>query len=236
MTTKKILLVDDTKLFLELEKNFLKRSPVRIITAANGNEALEVARNERPDLIFMDIHMPGMDGVTCCGKIKDDPELCSIPVVMVSTSAKDEDLALCRQAGCDDYITKPIDRRIFLEKARSFLEAIDRRETRITYQTPVSFAINGTKHDGLSCDLSCGGIYVATEAELQEKLTVDLTITLPHGECPVIAAQGTVAWENSGTNRRKPALPAGFGVEFIEMRESDSRHLQTFIAASKTTE
>lgn len=236
MTPKKVLLVDDTKLFLELEKNFLKRSPVKVFTAANGIEALEIARTELPDLIFMDIHMPGMDGSTCCGAIKGDPELQAIPVVMVSSSAKDEDIALCKQAGCDDYITKPIDRRIFLEKARSFLAAIDRRETRITCQTPVRFTLNGSCHSGMSCDLSCGGIYVATEQSAPEQLVVQLTIALPDPHCPEILAQGKIAWDNSGTSRRKPSLPAGFGVEFLEMAEQHSRYLHTFITTTRNGE
>src|ERR1039457_2919395 len=85
MNTPKILLVDDTKLFLKLEQEYLKHLAVTVLTAENGIEALEIARSQNPDLIFMDINMPVMDGVSCCAAIKADPGLRSIPVVMVTT-------------------------------------------------------------------------------------------------------------------------------------------------------
>ena len=131
MSTPKILLVDDTKLFIELEKNFLKHSPVHVLTASSGEEALEIAMRERPDLIFMDINMPGMGGLACCSTLKGDMMLSSIPVVMVSSCGKDEDLQECRKAGCDDILSKPIDKKLFLEKARFFLDTINRRDVRV---------------------------------------------------------------------------------------------------------
>jgi CheY-like chemotaxis protein len=229
MSTKTILLVDDTKLFLELEKNFLKLSPVRVLTASSGEEALEVIRKERPDLVFMDLHMPGMGGAACCGKIKADPSLSDIPVVMVTSSGKDEDLELCGQAGCDGYVTKPIDRRVFLEKARGHLHSIDRREPRISYRAQVTFTVDGIPLCGTSQDLSCGGIYLASERELQEKKELLLEIPLPEPKGSPVRAKGVVAWGNSSGKKKKSSLPAGFGVEFVEMQESDSASIRSFI-------
>src|SRR5689334_6862148 len=111
-----ILLVDDVNLIIQLEKSYLRYLPVNILVARNGQEALEMIGQQRPDLIYMDLNMPVMDGPTCCAAIKADPELSSIPIVMVTTAGREEDEARCRQAGCDDYLTKPIDRQVFLEK------------------------------------------------------------------------------------------------------------------------
>ncbi|NMC72868.1 MAG: response regulator [Geobacteraceae bacterium] len=233
MATKKILLVDDTKLFLELEKNFLKLSPVRIFTASSGEEALEIARNEHPDLIFMDIHMPGMGGIACCREVKSDPELRTIPVVMVSSCGKEEDLEQCRQAGCDGFLTKPVDRRLFLEKARTYLNTIERRGVRIPYTTEVSCKVDGYALPAVSADLSIGGAYLATDRPVTENTELTLAFTLHEPEETAIASKGRVAWINSGNNRRKPSLPAGFGVEFIELPEYAGAAVRAFVESRK---
>jgi uncharacterized protein (TIGR02266 family) len=229
MSTPKILLVDDTKLFIELEKNFLKHSPVHILTASSGEEALEIAMRERPDLIFMDINMPGMGGLECCSTLKADKILSSIPVVMVSSCGKEEDLEACKDAGCNDFLSKPIDRRIFLEKARAFLNSIDRREVRIPYEAPVTFTLDGVSRPGFSVDLSSGGVYVTEAKPVEEKRAVVLELKLPNASGRSIKAQGTVAWANCQGKRKKISLPPGFGVEFTEITEEDNKVIKAFV-------
>lgn len=229
MQKPKVLLVDDTKLFLELEKNFLKLSPVQVLTASSGEEALKVAAAEQPAVIFMDITMPGMGGIACCHAIKTNDELRDIPVIMVSSHGEEEDLEACRKAGCDGYLTKPIDRRLFLEKARSFLESIERRQTRVSCVAPVTFTLNGISLSGFTADISCGGIYVVAEQEVAENRPLSLEISLPDATKNPITAQGIVAWENSMKNRRKNALPPGFGVEFTEIAEADNKNIRSFV-------
>lgn len=229
MSTKKVLLVDDTKLFLELEKNFLRFSPVQILTAASGEEALAIIGRELPDLVFMDVHMPGMGGIACCGKIKSDPSLGSIPVVMVTTAGKLEDLERCREAGCDGYVTKPIDRREFLDKARTHLNSIDRRDPRIPCRAPVTLRLDGLALSGVSADLSSGGIYVACEKGLPAKQELMLEIAMAGPDGPRLMTKGIVAWDNGPGKRRKPSLPAGFGVEFVGMNDADSSLLRAFL-------
>lgn len=235
MATKKILLVDDTKLFLELEKNFLRLSPVHILTASSGEEALAVIEQERPDLVFMDVHMPGMGGIACCRRIKSNPALNSIPVIMVTSSGKIEDVELCREAGCDGYVTKPIDRREFLEKARVHLQSVDRREPRVPFRTSVSFQVDGRALSGMSADLSSGGIYVECEDGLHARQELLLEIAMAGPENPPVRSRGVVAWENGPGNRRKPSLPAGFGVEFVEMKDRDSALVRSIIESRRST-
>src|SRR5512144_2241892 len=92
MARPKILLVDDSRLFIEMEKEFLQPCAVMIYTARDGREALELVRMVRPDLIYMDLHMPEMDGAECCAALKADPDMKCIPVVMVVTMEQDDDL------------------------------------------------------------------------------------------------------------------------------------------------
>lgn len=121
MSSPKILLVDDVKLFLELEKSFLTLAPAVILTASNGDEALSIVRKERPALVFLDLYMPVLDGIACCRAIKSDPELAAIPVIMVTTGGKPQEEEQCRNAGCDGFLTKPIDRAALLDKVREFI-------------------------------------------------------------------------------------------------------------------
>lgn len=233
MSTPKILLVDDTKLFIELEKNFLKHSPVHVLTASSGEEAFEVAMRERPDLIFMDINMPGMGGLACCSTLKANEQLSSIPVVMVSSCGKEEDLEACRKAGCNDFLSKPIDRRLFLEKARSFLDSINRRDIRIAYDAPVTFTLDGVSRSGFSVDLSNGGVYVTEARPVEEKKTISLEIKLPNTTGRSIKAQGIVAWANGQGKRRKMSLPPGFGVEFTKIAEEDHLVIKAFVDGTR---
>jgi len=233
LSTPSVLLVDDVKLLIELEKNFLKRSAVRILTASHGVEALDVARAEHPDLIYMDLNMPVMDGTTCCAIIKGDPQLCSIPVIMVTTAGSPRDELRCREAGCDDYLTKPIDRRIFLDKGRRFLPAIDRRELRIGCMTEV-LLMNGVPFGRSTvADISVGGLYVAADRTPETDKELKLSFTLP-GTDATIEAKGRIAWDNSGDHRKMPQRPAGFGVQFTELDTDAAREIRTFIEAQRT--
>ena len=93
---KRVLLVDDVRVFLELEKSFFNREQVIIDIAGHGLEALKVMRHQIPDLVMMDLHMPIMDGAECCRQIKNDPELRAVPVILISNSEHPDDVALCR--------------------------------------------------------------------------------------------------------------------------------------------
>lgn len=204
-----ILLVDDVRLFLEMQKEFLKNSPVNIITANNGAEALNAAVNKRPNLIFMDLEMPEMNGDVCCRAIKTNAETAAIPVVMITAKGDDASKANCRSAGCDDFLTKPLDRIVFLETARRFLADTDRRETRKPIYLRGFFRSSGTTFPCVFSDLSAGGAFVATDFVGETDRVVQLSIPLPTG--PAIECQGKIRWfKRSGVGN-----PLGFGVSFI---------------------
>ena len=233
MATPKILLVDDVKLFLELERSFLKYSSVQVLTASNGEEALEFIRRERPELVFMDLNMPKMDGVACCTAIKADPDLLFIPVVMVTTAGREEEVALCRKAGCDDFLTKPVDRKVFLEKARSFLPIIERREPRLSTKTPVLIRIGRDTIATTIVDVSNGGIYLAGELEIAPNAEIDLAFFIPGSDSPgAVSVRGRVAWINPPHDRKKWTLPVGFGVEFVSIPEDVHAAVKEWVAAS----
>ena len=229
MAKPKILLVDDTKLVLELEKSFLKLSHVEVLTAMNGVEALELIRKNPPDLIFMDMNMPEMDGVACCTELKADPFLCSIPVIMLTTAGREGDRERAKLAGCDDFLTKPIDRREFLEKARHFTDAVDRRDLRIPCQFPAIFLVGHSPIGVQVLDIGDGGVFLASHEPVRLDTLVRLALYLPEAKPVLRELTGRVAWLNEDGNRVNPTLPPGFGVEFLDLEESERSALKHLV-------
>jgi uncharacterized protein (TIGR02266 family) len=225
----KILLVDDVNMFLDLQKTFLKLSSVHLLTARNGLEAIEVARKERPSLIFMDLHMPLMNGAECCARIKADPDFKSLPVVLITSEGKVEDREICVKAGCDDFLTKPLDRARYLAAARKYLPDINRRELRIPCQTRVKFRAFGVTLSGDLLNLSKNGIYVATDYEMEYGTALEISFSLPDGSGTAIQARGKVAWLNNSKDRKKRDIQEGFGVEFTAITEESRVALEIFV-------
>lgn len=229
MSVPKVLLVDDVNMFLELEKSFLKLSPVRIFTARDGVEALEVIKAERPDVVFMDLNMPRMTGVECCAAVKADPELKSVPIIMITTSGKEDDKEACTKAGCDGFLTKPVERKTFLETARKYLQTIERRELRLACHFPVTLKLSGQVISGDCLDISEKGMYCAVPADMNLGVAVDLSFTLPDEEKSFVESRGRIVWVNIGSNRKKPTLVDGFGVEFVAVPEKMMEAIRKYI-------
>jgi CheY-like chemotaxis protein len=121
--TRKILLVDDSATVLMMERMILAAERFEIVTAANGEEAQERARQEQPDLILMDIVMPKLNGIQACRALKQDPQTKHIPVILVSTRGEAESLEAGYSSGCNDYVTKPVNSAELLGKIRNLLGA-----------------------------------------------------------------------------------------------------------------
>ncbi len=212
----KILLVDDVKLLLEIQKKYLVSSAVHILTAGNGLEALDIARRELPDLIVMDRYMPKMDGISCCSAIKGDPKLRHIPVIMASNTDSPAELDECIRAGCSGYLAKPFDGEVFLGTLKKFLPAIERRAGRIPFHAEVRLTINGAVHPGMSEDLTLSGIYVATGAAISKGEELNLSFVIPGSDSP-LEARGRVAWVNRKGSDGRTGFKPGLGIELLEI-------------------
>jgi two-component system cell cycle response regulator len=122
MNNKTILVIEDNDLNLKLVRALLQRGSFQVLEAGNAETGLALARSGRPDLILMDIQLPGMDGLTATRLLKKDPELKKIPVAALTSYAMEGDVERAKKAGCDGYITKPIDTRNFLDTVRKFMQ------------------------------------------------------------------------------------------------------------------
>ncbi len=211
-----ILLVDDIRQYLEMEKELLRPSRVRVITARNGEEALAVMQQERPDLVVMDQQMPKMDGPACCAAMKRDPLLRTIPVILTGTAGAGESEVAVRGLGCDGYLEKPVAGKTFLAMISRFVPGIEQRMARVSCRVPVNVRLNGTEMECVSEDLSISGMYVACRATVQQGSVVTLSFSVP-GAGSRIEVEGRIDWLNTPENPQRPAMPAGFGVEFTRI-------------------
>jgi CheY-like chemotaxis protein len=118
---KKILLVDDTKTVLMFETMMLRGGGYRLSTACDGEDALKKVEQDRPDLIILDIMMPVLNGIDTCKHLKSNADTMDIPVVMVTTKGEPEMVEKAFEAGCNDYLTKPVDKIELLTKVRAHL-------------------------------------------------------------------------------------------------------------------
>ncbi|HEU0076694.1 MAG TPA: response regulator [Longimicrobiaceae bacterium] len=118
---RKVLLVDDSAITHTWVRMILDRSEYDMVSARDGQEGVEVALAELPDLILMDVVMPRMDGFEACRVLRGHRATCGIPIVMVTTRAEARSVEAGFASGCSDYVTKPIDGLELLSKVRSFL-------------------------------------------------------------------------------------------------------------------
>jgi two-component system, cell cycle response regulator DivK len=122
LTKKKILIVEDNEQNLYLSTFLLEKQGYDVIQARNGQEGLDTADVERPDLILLDIQLPVMDGYEVAQRLKQAQETQSIPIVAVTSYAMAGDRDAVLAAGCEGYIEKPIDPDRFVEQVKGFLQ------------------------------------------------------------------------------------------------------------------
>ena len=119
---KKILVVEDESQMVEVLKMRLEAHGYEVITADNGQDGLEKAKKEKPDLIIMDLMLPKMNGYKACGLLKSDARYAKIPIVIFTARAQEEDLKLGEELGAEVYITKPFEPQALLSKIRELLK------------------------------------------------------------------------------------------------------------------
>lgn len=119
---KTVLIVEDNELNMKLFRDLLEIHGYQTLEARTGPEALECLKDNRPDLILMDIQLPEVSGLEVTREIKSSPELSEIPVIAVTAFAMKGDEERIRQGGCEDYIAKPISVASFLEKVKRYLD------------------------------------------------------------------------------------------------------------------
>ena len=121
MNNEKVLIVDDEEHIVELIKFNLEANGYKAITASNGLEALELAKSEKPDLVLLDIMLPGLNGNDVCKEIRRDVEIATMPIIMITAKGEELDRILGLELGADDYVTKPFSVRELMARIKAVL-------------------------------------------------------------------------------------------------------------------
>lgn len=223
---KKILVVDDTRLFRELEAVFLARAG-QVYTASGGEEALAIARRERPDVVVADMDMPGMDGETLCRAIKADRDLHATPVILVIAGDCAAEHARAVSAHADDILAKPLSRiQLNVAVARLLREKPARGLTRVGVEAEVRVRLSRAESSawGLARDLSRGGIFVESHGRLPVDTEVDLDFRLPNQSAP-LRPTARVIWSGPHPKTGAP----GMGLRFVRMDRSSTDRIDAYV-------
>jgi two-component system, OmpR family, alkaline phosphatase synthesis response regulator PhoP len=121
MAKEHILVVDDEEDILELVRYNLVKEGYRVTTVASGEEALRSARSAHPDIILLDLMLPGVDGLEVCRLLKQDPKTHHVPIIMLSAKGEEADIVTGLELGAADYITKPFSPRVMVARLRAVL-------------------------------------------------------------------------------------------------------------------
>ncbi len=220
----KILVVDDSKMFQELCATFLARSG-RVLIAADGREALEIARRERPDVIIADISMPVMSGDELCQEIRRDPDLKSTPVLMMTSGEGAAERERAVRAGADDVISKPLNRNFLVQVVNRFLyKSVARGLTRVEVGAPVTIQFDDEPTEGCLRNLSRGGAFVEVNRWVSLESEVSIHFALPETE-EKVSSTAKVVW----IRRRQGPAPGGMGLQFLALDRRASRSIEAFV-------
>jgi uncharacterized protein (TIGR02266 family) len=219
----RLLLIGDVRRFVELLKNYLRRTTCRINTARGGEEAMAACRREMPDVVFLEVSVQDAGGIDLCRSLKNDPVLRAIPVVMVPPR---ELIDRCRAAGCDETLPKPVTQEDFLARVRKFISLRERMEGRIPVSLKVEFRARSKDHVAYTKDLSPHGAFIKSPQPLPVGTRLKLKIHLP-GERAALSLDGEVM------RAVRPAagshLLPGIGVRFLDASPEARRALQELI-------
>ncbi|MCX7911586.1 MAG: response regulator transcription factor [Dehalococcoidales bacterium] len=143
MSGKKVLVVDDDAKTVDLVRMYLNRDGYRVLTADNGIDALRLARESRPDLIVLDIMLPGMNGLDICRTLRKESD---VPIIMLTALATDDDRLRGLDLGADDYVTKPFSPRELAARVRAVLRRLpgERGPEKIEYR---GLTVDFTRHE-----------------------------------------------------------------------------------------
>src|SRR4030043_677942 len=197
MTGKKILVVDDDVKTVELVKLYLNRDGYHVLTAYNGNDALQLARESQPDLIVLDLMLPGINGLDVCRILRKESD---VPIIMLTALTTDDDRLTGLDLGADDYVTKPFSPRELAARVRAVLRRL-----------PGERGPEKIEHGALTVN------FIKHEAYLEGK-----SLNLTPIECKVL---GTLLKEPGRVFSRAQIIEKAFGHDFDSFDRTIDVHI-----------
>lgn len=194
MFRKKILIIDDTEFMTKLISDILTNADYDVVIASNGPEGIQKVREEKPDLVILDVIMPGMDGYQVCKILREDESNNLMPIIMLTAHDNEDDKLTGLELGADDYIIKPFNGRELVSRVRNTLKRIDRNrwanpltglQGNIEIQTEINQRIAKAQHFAvIYADLdnfkAYNDVYGFASGDRAIKLTADIILDSVH--------------------------------------------------------
>ncbi len=226
ITVKKIILAKDIEQNLSKEQSFLSRADIRTFLAASNEQALDLHRSEKADLIVAKIDSPEMNGEELCSLIRKDKDLCNVSIIIVCSDSTLHHQR-CLKCQANAYITKPVNNAVLLQEMYHLLHIAQRKSCRI----PVSIKIDGTSRKmpftAHMDNISASGMLFQTSAQLSEGDTIICSFSLPDSEQVTATAEIVRMLEKE----RKDSANR-YGVKFIELDPDFIAAIETFMGKS----
>jgi CheY-like chemotaxis protein len=223
---KKILIVDDVQMFIQLQSTLLNRQDFTLIPVRSGQEAINTARGENPDLILLDLYMPDINGDSVCQVLKEDLATKVIPILILTTDDSEEFRELCNNAGCDGHITKPLRKDTFIPAIETHLQIPPRRHKRLRTLIPCTVTDEDGEREGMIHTLSSNGAFVETDPRPMAGDILEIGITLDDTGAKV-SLQAAVRWARNAGHRH----PGGGGCEFMNAQPEDLEAIRSYLAS-----
>ena len=225
MATITVLIADNLKALLQIEKTFLMRAGVEVLTAENGARAVELAREKVPRLILLDLEMPQMDGAAACAAMRRDPSLAVTPILIMSGTDSPEIRDRCLRGGCTEFVVKPRRPEELLAIVVRILSVRERKALRVRVVFNVRGESNRRPVLGKATNLSATGLLLLSDKTLPLGSVIELEFAVPKTDYPV-KVKGRVVrvgWNADGTSEA--------GIHFIDLSQTDQQEILDFTSS-----
>ncbi len=220
-----VLIADDLKLFLEIEKSYLQRGGFDVLTAMSGEEAVGLALKRQPNLILLDLEMPTMDGAGACAEMRRHPALAATPIIIMSATGTPENRERCLKAGCTEFVAKPQKADELLGIVARILSMRKREAKRITVVFNVTGKDATRQVIGQAKDLSETGLLMVTTAPITVGAVLQIEFFLP-GTRSQIKAKGKVVRASQAADGSHDA-----GVQFTDLSPDDRALILDYVTS-----
>jgi CheY-like chemotaxis protein len=220
-----VLIAESLKALLQIERNFLMRAGFEVLTAENGEQAVELARAKAPRVILLELEMPQMDGAAACAAMRKEPSLAPIPVIIMSPDDRPAIRERCLKAGCTEFVAKPRKPEELLAIVARTLSIGERKAARVSVAFKVSVVMDRRRLPGKATNLSATGLLLLGDTTLPLGSLLDFEFTVPGSDRP-IKVKGKVVrvgWNADGLCEA--------GIHFVELRQADQQQILAFISS-----
>lgn len=200
-----VLVVDDAPPNVKLLRLILKDAGYRVLEAASGPEALATLRRDKPDIMVLDVRMPGMTGYEVCREVRQDPEFAALPVIMLTALSLPEERLIGIEAGATDFISKPFNKKELLARVRASLVMAKTAKSGMLPQLPGAVVMAGADWKVLAMSPLATVLLGIPAAEV---LRLDFTTLLAQAERDILAGGGELGAFQLQNHATRPAISA----------------------------